>query len=137
MEEGTNVVSGISRTCSHEVTVLPDLSGALNVYVRGTPVTLSLNGRGQRSRASRHGGADPAGGEPQRMVAPMPGRIVRVLAKPGEHVVARQSVVVIEAMKMENELRSARDGVVAEMHAREGQLVEAGALLAVIARRPE
>jgi biotin carboxyl carrier protein len=45
--------------------------------------------------------------------------------------------MVIEAMKMENELRAGRDGLVMEMHAREGQSVEAGGLLAVIAARPE
>jgi biotin carboxyl carrier protein len=61
----------------------------------------------------------------------MPGQIVRVLAKAGDAVQARQPVVV-EAMKMENELRADRSGKVAEIHAREGLLVEAGALLAVI-----
>jgi biotin carboxyl carrier protein len=46
--------------------------------------------------------------------------------------VVRQPVVVVEAMKMENELRAGRAGTVAEVHAREGQSVEAGALLVVI-----
>ena len=55
-----------------------------------------------------------------------------MLAEPGEAVRARQTVVVIEAMKMENELRAARDGTVGELHAREGAPVEAGELLAVI-----
>ena len=50
---------------------------------------------------------------------------------PGEAVRARQTVVVIEAMKMENELRASRDGIVGELHAREGALVVAGELLAV------
>jgi biotin carboxyl carrier protein len=45
---------------------------------------------------------------------------------------ARQPVVVVEAMKMENELRAVRAGTVAEVHAQEGQSVEAGALLVVI-----
>ena len=70
----------------------------------------------------------------------MPGKIVRVLARAGEAVRAREGLVVVEAMKMENELRADRDGTVAEVHAREGQLVEAGALLVVISgspRRPE
>jgi biotin carboxyl carrier protein len=64
----------------------------------------------------------------------MPGKVVRVLVKKGEAVRARQSVVVIEAMKMENELRAAGDGTMAEIHVRDGQSVEAGALLAVIHR---
>ncbi len=59
----------------------------------------------------------------------MPGKVVRVLVKPGDAVRARQPVVVVEAMKMENELRAGRDGTVAEIHAREGTSVDAGALL--------
>ena len=45
---------------------------------------------------------------------------------------ARQTIVVIEAMKMENELKATRDGIVSELHASEGASVEAGSLLAVI-----
>ena len=62
----------------------------------------------------------------------MPGKVVRVLVKAGDAVRARQPVVVVEAMKMENELRADREGTVAEIHAREGVSVEAGALLVVI-----
>ena len=76
-----------------------------------------------------------SGSGPQRLVAPMPGKVVRVLVKAGDTVRARQPIVVIEAMKMENELRAGRDGVVAEMQVREGQSVEAGTLLAVVSQR--
>jgi biotin carboxyl carrier protein len=62
----------------------------------------------------------------------MPGRVAKVLAKTGDAVAARQGLVVIEAMKMENELRSPRAGVVADVRATEGSLVEAGAVLVVI-----
>jgi biotin carboxyl carrier protein len=62
----------------------------------------------------------------------MPGKVVRVLVKAGDAVTARQPVVVVEAMKMENELRASRDGTVAEIHVREGMSVDAGALLLVI-----
>ncbi len=62
----------------------------------------------------------------------MPGKVIRLLVKPGDRVDARQPVVVVEAMKMENELRAARGGTVSEVHAREGQLVDAGALLVTI-----
>ncbi len=62
----------------------------------------------------------------------MPGKIVRVGVKTGDTVRARQTVVVVEAMKMENELKAARDGVVSELRAVEGASVEAGALLVVI-----
>jgi biotin carboxyl carrier protein len=62
----------------------------------------------------------------------MPGKIVRVLVRVGDPVRTRQAVVVIEAMKMENELRSDRDGTVAEIFARDGMTVESGAPLVVI-----
>ena len=62
----------------------------------------------------------------------MPGKIVRVGVKTGDTVRARQTVVVVEAMKMENELKAGRDGVVSELRAVEGASVEAGALLVVI-----
>ena len=69
---------------------------------------------------------------PQRVVSPMPGKIVRVLVKPGDQVTAKQGLVVVEAMKMENELRAARDGRVREVPAVEGQSVEAGAVLVIV-----
>jgi biotin carboxyl carrier protein len=70
---------------------------------------------------------------PQRLTAPMPGRVVRVLAEEGREVDPGQGLVVIEAMKMENELKASRKGRVLEITVREGQAVEAGALLVVLA----
>ena len=102
-------------------------TGLLYVRVGTTQIPVALNGRRRR-----HDDAGHAGTGPQRIVAPMPGKIVRVGVKPGEAVRARQTVVVIEAMKMENELKAGRDGTVGELHAREGASVDAGALLVVI-----
>lgn len=68
----------------------------------------------------------------QRVTAPMPGRVVRVLVKVGDLVEVRQALVVIEAMKMENELTSPKAGTVKEVPASEGQSVEAGRLLVVV-----
>jgi biotin carboxyl carrier protein len=62
----------------------------------------------------------------------MPGKIVKVLVKPGDDVAARQGLVVVEAMKMENELRSPKDGRVSEVLVTEGVLVEAGRVLVVV-----
>jgi biotin carboxyl carrier protein len=62
----------------------------------------------------------------------MPGRIVKVLVKPGDVVAARQGVVVVEAMKMENELRSPKAGTIGEVKVTEGTSVEAGAVLLVV-----
>jgi acetyl/propionyl-CoA carboxylase alpha subunit len=70
---------------------------------------------------------------PQRVDAPMPGKVVRVLVAVGDEVQEGQGLVVVEAMKMENELKSPKAGVVTELHAQEGQPVESGAKLAVVA----
>lgn len=67
----------------------------------------------------------------QQLVAPMPGKIVRVLVAAGQHVDAGQGLLVIEAMKMQNEVRAPRSGTVEKL-AREGQTVNAGEVLAVV-----
>jgi biotin carboxyl carrier protein len=68
----------------------------------------------------------------QTVVASMPGRIVRVLVAAGDRVAARQAVVVVEAMKMENEMRAPKDGVVREVRVTPGAAIDAGAVLVVI-----
>ena len=88
-----------------------------------------------RSFAEASGGVkvpQQAGTGVARIVAPMPGRIVKVLVKPGDEVEARQPLIVVEAMKMENELRSPRRGRVTEVTVVEGALVEAKTVLIVI-----
>ncbi len=114
---------------SQEVTIAPDpVSGGLAVAVGAVPLAVTLNGRRRWGRKEDGG----SGRGPQRLVAPMPGKIVRILAKTGAPVQRRQPLVVIEAMKMENELRATGDGVVTELLVQEGQSVDAGALLLVI-----
>jgi len=77
--------------------------------------------------APRHAAAAAA-----RVTAPMPGRLVKVLVEVGQEVAEGQGLVVMEAMKMENELRAPRAGRVKEIHARERQAVDSGALLVVL-----
>ncbi len=111
---------------SHEVGVERRPEGYV-VHFPGDAVNVDL------AEAAR--GASPAvprAHGPARLTAPMPGRVVRVLEAPGADVAAGQGLVVIEAMKMENELKSPRAGRVQEVAVREGQAVEAGALLAVV-----
>jgi biotin carboxyl carrier protein len=116
-----------SRTGS-EVTIVPGrTAGQFTIQIGALPIAVTVNGRRHRAGAS-----DAATAGPQRIAAPMPGKIVRVFVRPGDAVTARQPLVVVEAMKMENELRASRDGTVAEVHVREGVLVEAGAPLIVI-----
>jgi acetyl/propionyl-CoA carboxylase alpha subunit len=80
----------------------------------------------ERSRSQRKRGG---GGGAKELRAPMPGRVVRVACKAGEVVTAGQPVVVIEAMKMENEMRAPADATIAQIHVTEGASVEARALL--------
>ena len=112
---------------SYEVTIAADAAGQCVVRVGATPFSVTLNGRRRRKD---DGGQ--TGDGPHRIAAPMSGKVVRVLVRDGDPVLARQPLVVIEAMKMENELRAGRDGIVAEIHVKEGALVDAGALLVEI-----
>ena len=84
----------------------------------------------RRHRAST--GATKAADGLVRITAPIPGRVSRILVETGQAVQSGDGVVVLEAMKMENELRAPRDGVVTGIDVEEGQGVEGGALLASI-----
>ena len=137
--EAGNRWSMLVDTASYEVSFEPAADGDVIVHVNGVAVPLTVTEPGpakssakaaQRGRR-RSGEADP-GSAPRTIVAPMPGRIVKVLVKPEEAVSARQPLVVVEAMKMENELRAPRDGVVAEIRVAEGASVEANAVLVVL-----
>ena len=124
-----DVESGFSRI-SYEVSFEPASGGELIVHVNGVAVPVTIVDRRRRRREGSGEGGDDA--QPQVIVAPMPGRIVKVLVQPGEAVQARQGLVIVEAMKMENELRSPRSGTVAEVRVREGASVEANAVLVVL-----
>jgi biotin carboxyl carrier protein len=118
------------RVISAEAVVVPQNgNGTLDVYIAGRSIQVNFRGGlGRRSR--EEGGTHGAG--PQRVVAPMPGKVVRVLVKPGDEVHPRQGLLVVEAMKMENELRASRAGRVRDVFVAEGQSVEAGVALMVV-----
>jgi biotin carboxyl carrier protein len=99
-----------------------------DVRIDGVTIPVHLRGGLGRHSRDRHAhGATGAG--PQRLTAPMAGKVVRVLVQPGAEVKAKQGLIVVEAMKMENELRAAKAGRVREVLVTEGQSVEAGAPL--------
>jgi biotin carboxyl carrier protein len=102
-------------------------AGELLVGLEGRTISVTVNGR-----RSAHAEAGAHGHGQASIAAPMPGRVVRVLVAPGDEVAARQGVVVVEAMKMENELRAPRAGRVKEVSVTAGMSVEAGRILAVI-----
>ncbi len=124
-----HVSASTSRVArSYEVVVSPERDPAsLTIFVGATAVPVMINGRRRR----RNEGPAAAGG-PQRLVAAMPGKVVRLLVRPGDRVEAGQPLVVVEAMKMENELRAGGSGTITQIHVKEGAFVEAGAPLVVV-----
>ena len=106
-------------------------AGGATVYVEGQPISVRKGGAAGRP-GRRGSSSEPGSGGPRRIVAPMPGRVVKVLVKPGDVVDARQGLVVVEAMKMENELRAPGAGTVTEVKVTEGASVEANTVLVVI-----
>ena len=111
-----------------------------DVYVEDAPggaLVVDLNGHhfevGVRDpRAWSRKAAGPGGSAVQSIVSPMPGKIVRVLVAAGDEVVKGQAIIVVEAMKMQNELKANRAGKVLTLPAKEGATVAAGELLATI-----
>jgi biotin carboxyl carrier protein len=102
--------------------------GEVLIVFEGRTIAATMNGR--RSGRTPDARTLPQG--EQSVVAPMPGRVVRVLVTAGEAVAARQGVVVVEAMKMENELRAPKSGRVKDVSVTAGTSVEAGRVLVVI-----
>jgi biotin carboxyl carrier protein len=119
---GASALSLLVGGRSHDVAVERTPTG-FRVHVAGEVMEVGL------SEAASVAMGSPAGSGPGRVIAPMPGKIVRVLVAPGREVEAGQGVVVVEAMKMENELKAARAGTVRVVHVREGQAVDGGTLL--------
>jgi biotin carboxyl carrier protein len=112
---------------SFEVRVLEE-NGDVLVEIDGKryPVAIEDPRRHRRPVAA-------AGGEGRASVtAPMPGKVVRVLASEGDGVAAGQGLVVIEAMKMQNELKAPRAGRLIRLAVSQGETVAAGAVLAVV-----
>ena len=83
-------------------------------------------------RAVRRRGASGTVEGRQTLTAAMPGKVVRVLVSEGDTVEAGQGIVVVEAMKMQNEVKSPKAGTVVKIAASEGSTVNAGELLAVV-----
>lgn len=95
----------------------------------GEPLFVQVHDLRDRLIAGDEQGGGGAAGE---LRAAMPGKVVKLLSKAGDTVKAGQSLLVIEAMKMENELRSPSAGRITEIAVREGQTVEAGQLLVAL-----
>jgi biotin carboxyl carrier protein len=125
---GDGVLSLLLDGKSYEVRRESGPTGA-HLWVGGNRYPVEV--RDPRSLRNRRG---PGGAEdgPQKLVAPMPGKIVRVLVEEKAMVEAGQGIVVVEAMKMQNEIKSPKKGVVQKLNAAVGASVNAGEVLAIV-----
>ncbi len=129
--EPSHVVAAINgRQVEADVVRVEALADRLTLRTAGREYRVEI--ADPRSwRRIRSGGIDLAGR--QQIFAPMAGKVVRVLVAPGQHVETGQGLLVVEAMKMQNEIRSPKSGTIERLLAKEGQAVTAGEILAVIA----
>ncbi|MGC2646749.1 MAG: biotin/lipoyl-containing protein [Candidatus Sulfotelmatobacter sp.] len=100
----------------------------LHLWVGSTRFAAEV--RDPRSLRGRARAADGRG--PKKIVAPMPGKVVRLLVKEGDEVELGAGVAVVEAMKMQNEIKSPKKGTVQKIMATEGAAVNAGDVLAIV-----
>ena len=129
VEIAPNTLSVLLAGQSHEICVTPSPDGKLNLQAGTQEFSAEvLDPRTWSGR--RHGGVEAEGR--QQIIAPMPGKVVRLLVKAGDAVEAGQGLLVVEAMKMQNEIRSPKSGTVERMLAAEGQAVNAGEVLCIV-----
>ena len=102
--------------------------GAVEVVVNGKRIPIAAR---DKKHLRGQAGAAAASGQ-VKLSSPMPGKVVRLLLSAGDEVAAHQGVLVVEAMKMQNEVQSPKAGKIAEIKVAEGQTVNAGEALAVI-----
>jgi biotin carboxyl carrier protein len=124
-----NIFSILLNGQAHEIRIAPSPDGKLTLQTGHHEFTAEvIDPRAWRGR--RHGHIEAEGR--QQIVAPMPGKVVRVLVQQGDKVQAGQGLLVVEAMKMQNEIRSPKSGTVDRLLVKEGQPVNSGEVLAWI-----
>jgi len=126
VEVAPNIFSVLLNGDSHQIRIAPRPDGTLTLHTGlaeyHAEVTDPRSWRGRR-----HGAVEAEGR--QQITAPMPGKVVRLLVKQGDLVEAGQGLLVVEAMKMQNEIRSPKSGKIEKLFAKEGQPVNAGEVL--------
>src|SRR4051812_33922645 len=119
------LIEGRSYDIKRETT-----AAAEHMVVRGVSFTSEV--RDPRSLRARKAAAAGDDSGPKKIVSPMPGKVVRVLAPAGTKIEAGEGVIVVEAMKMQNEIKSPKSGTVQRIVAQEGTAVNAGEVLAIV-----
>jgi biotin carboxyl carrier protein len=107
----------------------PESGKAIDVIVGTTHYTVTLT---DPKRLSSVASASAHGDDAARIIAPMPGKVVRVLVAVGDQVAAGAGIIVVEAMKMQNEMKSPKTGTVVALNIQTGATVKGGDVLAII-----
>ena len=129
VEVAPNTYSILLSGESHEIRVAPLPDGQIKLHT-GLAEYIASVADPRAWRGRRHGALEAEGR--QQIAAPMPGKVIRLLVREGDSVEAGQGLIVVEAMKMQNEIRSPKSGRVARLLAAEGQAVNAGEILAFV-----
>jgi biotin carboxyl carrier protein len=126
VEVAPNIFSVLLNGDSHQIRIAPRPDGTLTLHTGLAEYHAEVaDPRSWRGR--RHGAVEAEGR--QQITAPMPGKVVRLLVKQGDLVEAGEGLLVVEAMKMQNEIRSPKSGKIEKLFAKEGQPVNSGEVL--------
>lgn len=117
---------------SYEVVTQESRTGT-DVYVSGDVIHLQV----QHELWARAAGAARGAGTGEEIVSPMPGAVVEISVAPGQKVAAGDTVAVVEAMKMQNDIAATRGGTVTEIRAKAGDVVDPGAVLVILSAGEE
>ena len=136
-EDGQNVEAEFTIAQQEDDSLSILIDGRSYRVSRGAKGEVLVNGRAIAAevfdpRTLRSHKADVSGSGRQEIAAPMPGKVVRILVTPGESVEAGQGLVVVEAMKMQNEMKSPKAGRVVEVRTRPDATVLAGEALVIV-----
>ncbi len=137
VQEGERVLEiGVRRIAPNELRLrMGDRPVRVFLARDGERTFVAVDGRQyvvseSRAEAGRPGeGDDKGAGGSLRVKAPMPGKVTKLAVSVGEEVRKNQTLIIVEAMKMENEIKTSIDGVVAKVHAAVGDLVDAEKVL--------
>jgi biotin carboxyl carrier protein len=126
---GRYLLIGDGQVFECRVAGRPESAKEIEVVVGTAPYSIALTDpKRLRGPATMHAHGDAT----VRIIAPMPGKVVRVLVKIGEQVEAGAGIAVVEAMKMQNEMKTPKAGKITALSAELGATVNAGDVLAVI-----
>jgi biotin carboxyl carrier protein len=121
---GPGVFSILIEGRSYQATILAPGTIQVNNQIFDVEIFDPRELRARSSAGASHGR--------QNIAAPMPGKVVRLLVSVGDHVEPAQGLIVVEAMKMQNEMKSPKAGIVVEIKTKDGATVAAGEILIVI-----